>query len=83
MLKVYRKTELGGNYDKDRPFGENVQIFYIADLTSDYDLKPIMEKTSPSFRLRYLVIVPKKYTGGKCCHEINLVVILFSLFQKP
>ena len=35
MLKVNWKTELCGNYEKDRPFGENVQIFYLPDLTSD------------------------------------------------
>jgi hypothetical protein len=35
VLKVNWKTELCGNYEKDRPFGENVQIFYLSDLTSD------------------------------------------------
>ena len=32
MLKINRNTELGGNYDKDRPFGENVQIIYVTDI---------------------------------------------------
>jgi len=35
MLKINRNTELGGNYNKDRPFGQNVQIFYVADVTDD------------------------------------------------
>jgi hypothetical protein len=35
MLKVNRMTELCGNGDKDRSFGEKVHIFYVTDVTSD------------------------------------------------
>ena len=44
MLKVNWKTELCGNYEKDRPFGENVQIFYLSDLTMDLHLQTLVRK---------------------------------------
>jgi hypothetical protein len=35
MLKVNRKTDLCENYSEDRPFGGNVQIFYVTDIALD------------------------------------------------
>jgi len=34
-LKVYRKTELFRDKIKDKPFWENVQIFYLADIEAE------------------------------------------------
>jgi hypothetical protein len=35
ILKVNGNTELCGKYEKDRPFGENVQVFYVTDKAPD------------------------------------------------
>jgi len=36
--------------------GEDVQTFYLPDMTSDWDLKSITEINSPSYRLRYAMV---------------------------
>jgi hypothetical protein len=55
MLKVDRKTEMSRIGPTVDFFRADVQNFHYDDLTSDYELKPITGKTSPSFRLRYVV----------------------------
>jgi hypothetical protein len=56
MLKVDRRTELSRIGLRIDLVGEDVQTFYLPDMTSDWDLKSITEINSPSYRLRYAMV---------------------------